>query len=676
MRTTASRALLFIGALTLFLLLGPVPAAIAAATGITTQQTKTGAPGPVTAGAVAAEGTSLAHARADHVHSTSGVAATDAEFVTYAANATLTNERVLNIDATGDIDMDGDNITDSGEIFMRDNTAVCLEPACQYWVLGHTFTGETEVGAGGGFGIGGTVKIDANTLSVPGNLVMNGTITDSSGAVNVADDLAVVGNISPTGWIPYEADNYSGGWARGFIYSDGASEVAGIGAFGGAGTFTHLFMGVHANYYDAANGLTVTGSGSSDLKWKNGQVWHAANDGSGSGLDADQLDARTSTDFVWAGVDMPNATTTDAATDLAGITDVRHYGGSVAGDTGYPQSNGQILGYKQSSNDYSYSWQIFTGFDSNTPYYRSVKNDASRDWTAWQAMWHAGNDGVGSTLDADTVDGATATDDSVLVANGTDWQTKTIPDCDTAGTSKLLYDTTTNAFSCGTDTDTDADTYSWRTAGKVFYDCLIATPTSTGHTCNGATVPGVTASPTASPQTNRMYLNYATTNVSGNSNGHPASTLWTRPGWRNIYWAQFMTEGAVSLRRQWLGLAESTMAALAVRTEASGAAASSIDFVAVGWDTAVTANFMCCSGDGTNYSCKDMGVAPAIDTEYTVTINWATAGTIDCKINSTTVTKTTNLSTGAVNIGPNQTVTTLSGAIVNMRLGAFSVERN
>lgn len=43
-----------------------------------------------------------------------------------------------------------------------------------------------------------------------------------------------------------------------------------------------------------------------------------------------------------------------------------------------------------------------------------------------------------------------ALDDEVLVSNGTVWQAKQIPNC--AGTTdKLLYDTATNAFSCGTD---------------------------------------------------------------------------------------------------------------------------------------------------------------------------------------------------------------------------------
>ncbi len=44
-----------------------------------------------------------------------------------------------------------------------------------------------------------------------------------------------------------------------------------------------------------------------------------------------------------------------------------------------------------------------------------------------------------------------AADDNVMVGNATTWQSKALADCDNATTSKLLYDTTTNAFSCGSD---------------------------------------------------------------------------------------------------------------------------------------------------------------------------------------------------------------------------------
>lgn len=45
-----------------------------------------------------------------------------------------------------------------------------------------------------------------------------------------------------------------------------------------------------------------------------------------------------------------------------------------------------------------------------------------------------------------------STEDAVLVGSGTtDWQAKVLPSCSNATTSKLLYDSSTNTFSCGTD---------------------------------------------------------------------------------------------------------------------------------------------------------------------------------------------------------------------------------
>jgi fibronectin-binding autotransporter adhesin len=53
------------------------------------------------------------------------------------------------------------------------------------------------------------------------------------------------------------------------------------------------------------------------------------------------------------------------------------------------------------------------------------------------------------------VDGGTnltvATDDTVMVGNGTTWIAASLPSCSHATNSKLLYDNTANVFSCGTD---------------------------------------------------------------------------------------------------------------------------------------------------------------------------------------------------------------------------------
>lgn len=77
-------------------------------------------------------------------------------------------------------------------------------------------------------------------------------------------------------------------------------------------------------------------------------------------------------------------------------------------------------------------------------------DDASGAWTC--ASVNLSNDTTG-TLAAGKggTDVTSAADDTVLVGSGSAWQAKTLPSCSNATTSKLLYDTSTNTFSCGTD---------------------------------------------------------------------------------------------------------------------------------------------------------------------------------------------------------------------------------
>lgn len=57
-----------------------------------------------------------------------------------------------------------------------------------------------------------------------------------------------------------------------------------------------------------------------------------------------------------------------------------------------------------------------------------------------------------SATTIDVVEGALGvTDDSTYVGNGTTIEAKTLPSCSNATTSKLLYNNSTNAFSCGSD---------------------------------------------------------------------------------------------------------------------------------------------------------------------------------------------------------------------------------
>jgi hypothetical protein len=74
----------------------------------------------------------------------------------------------------------------------------------------------------------------------------------------------------------------------------------------------------------------------------------------------------------------------------------------VNNDANYPGSYGTILSMIDSNNNYGYSWQLFKGPSTENLYLRTGGSNA---WSGWRKLWHEGNDGSGSGLDADTLDG-------------------------------------------------------------------------------------------------------------------------------------------------------------------------------------------------------------------------------------------------------------------------------
>lgn len=152
---------------------------------------------------------------------------------------------------------------------------------------------------------------------------------------------------------------------------------------------------------------------SNGLKINGNYVWHTGNDGSGSGLDADKLDGNHASAFSTLG----HTHETINVVDIRTVGDGDSYFETLPSDmpdkkvsahfgylTGAGSSWRGILTVKGWSGTYG-AWQLIgvatTSADDDL-YFRS---GAGSSWRSPVKIWHAGNDGSGSGLDADKLDG-------------------------------------------------------------------------------------------------------------------------------------------------------------------------------------------------------------------------------------------------------------------------------
>jgi hypothetical protein len=139
--------------------------------------------------------------------------------------------------------------------------------------------------------------------------------------------------------------------------------------------------------------------------------------------------------------------------------------------------------------------------------------------------------------------------------------------------------------------------------------------------------------------------------------------------------------------RFWAALTSSDVSQTPGRT--AGTAGSGIHFVAVGIDTGVSSNYLVMSGDGTNYSGADTGVAIQTSKIHRFTLDWTTNTQLSVSIETmadtvgaafSTIysgTKSSNLSSStAATIGPQLTVTTLAAISKSVYISSLMLEQN
>ena len=207
--------------------------------------------------------------------------------------------------------------------------------------------------------------------------------------------------------------------------------------YSGTTNYIHLYPNGHSGNASvtnirAYNGsgsdvFKITGGSSTGLKWRGYTIWTAENDGSGSGLDADTLDGQQGSYYLnynnlsnkpsipAAGVPASGGTFTGDVTFSGGASAITITGSDIgssssSGWTGDPGSS------RLKIQAHSSRWYIVANSSAN----RIVQfrlNSSDKTWIATDGQiyhgssgsgdkyWRQGNDGSGSGLDADTLDG-------------------------------------------------------------------------------------------------------------------------------------------------------------------------------------------------------------------------------------------------------------------------------
>jgi len=243
----------------------------------------------------------------------------------------------------------------------------------------------------------GGIKIDGTAAFGIGDIDPDGHTSSAGGFGNIVD---------------------GGGWgARGlFIHGGGTGDAAAIGHNG-----TKLYFGIQngsaANSMDTwlqvspARVIQFSGTG---LEYNTNTVWHAGNDGAGTGLDADLLDGIQGNKFL--------RTTTAPSLAGPGMADTTLSIGDSGSSYAFVQSHGKTLRINPAGNS------VTIGSSNGT-------------------AWHSANDGAGSGLDADLLDGYQATAFQGAI---------TAPNAPASVTTTIVGETIDVTFAASTTSNIDA----------------------------------------------------------------------------------------------------------------------------------------------------------------------------------------------------------------------------
>ncbi|MCG7628983.1 hypothetical protein MHM88_14320 [Epibacterium sp. MM17-32] len=232
----------------------------------------------------------------------------------------------------------------------------------------------------------GALTVNAAVTSIGQVQMQKGRILDTAAAGSAKVMLSVEGNGSALQLINYSAGDYelkNAGRGNSIRITDSTAGVQ-------IRTNNETRLIINDSGIDVRGELILNGN----------TMWHSGNDGAGSGLNADKLDGLQAERFLtrW------NRDDIDADTKVWGVYGVGENSTNIPNEVDY----GVMLAIRDNNSDVG--WQLVIDHKNNIRFRggNSPNTGGVGEWKSWRKIWHDGNDGSGSGLDADKLDGIQA----------------------------------------------------------------------------------------------------------------------------------------------------------------------------------------------------------------------------------------------------------------------------